>query len=200
MVPRRFIGLAIGLLLVFGLLFVVPSMQQNAWMQGYLMGQLAGGKDASSAALLPYMMHGGGPGFGGFAFLLLIPLGILFFVGVGKFMRYRAWQQGYGPGGPQGWHGGPGGWHRYGPPPWAQGQGAPQGQEQPQNPDQPQGQPGDQGQQGTPPWGQGTPPWAAWQQSPWGQQQGTPPWAQWQTPPQAPPAQPNPGAGDHPTE
>ncbi|MFN8499029.1 MAG: hypothetical protein U0641_14360 [Anaerolineae bacterium] len=195
MFPRRFIGIAIGLLLLFGLLFVVgPSMQHDAWMQGYLMGQLASGKDAGSAALLaPYMMQHGGPGFGGFGFFLLIPLGILFFVGIGKFMRYRAWQHGYGPGVP----GGPGGWHRHGPPPWAQGQPPQPGQGQPQHPDQPQGQP-EQGQPGTPPWGQGTPPWGAWQQSPWGQQPGAP-WGQWPTPPQTPPDQPAPGAGDRPT-
>ncbi|MFN8484534.1 MAG: hypothetical protein U0768_15960 [Anaerolineae bacterium] len=185
MFPRRFIGMAIGALLLFGLLFVVaPNMQRDAWMQGYLMGQLAGGKDAGAAALLaPYMMHSGGPGFGGgFGFLLLIPLGFLFFVGVGKFMRYRAWQHGYG-------HGGPGGWHRHGPPPWAQGQGAPQGQAQPQTPDQPQGPP-EGGQPQTPPWGQGGPPWAQWQQ---------PPWGQWQQPPQTPPP-PSSGSSDRPTE
>ena len=177
MFPRRFLAIAIGLLLIFGLLFVVPSMQRDAWMQGYLMGQMASGKDAGSAALLaPYMMRGG-PGFGGFGFFLLIPLGILFFVGLGKFMRFRAWQHGYGPGG----------WHHHGPPPWAQGQ-PPQGPAQPQTPDQPQGPPPESGQPGGPPWGQGTPPWAAWQQPPWG---ATP------TPP--PPQQPNPGASDRPT-
>ncbi len=190
MFPRRFLGIAIGVLLLFGLLFVVgPSMQRDAWMQGYLVGQMASGKDAGSAALLaPYMMHQGGPGFGGFGFFLLIPLAVLFFIGMGKFMRHRAWQHGYG-GGAQGWQGGPGGWHRHGPP-WAQGQ------PQPQNPDQPQGQPPEQGQTGTPPWGQGTPPWAAWQQPPWGQPSGAPPSNPWQGPPQSPPQPSAPGGSD----
>ena len=182
MFPRRFLGIAIGLLLIVGLLFVVPSMQRDAWMQGYLMGQLASGKDAGSTALLaPNMMHGYGPGFGGPGFFLLIPLGILFFIGLGKFMRHRAWQHGYG-------QGGPGGWHHHGPPPWAQGQ-PQQGQAQPQTPDQPQGPRPEQGQPSTPPWGPGTPPWAAWQQ---------PPWGQWQTPPQ-PSQPPTAGSGDRPT-
>ncbi|MEA3336330.1 MAG: hypothetical protein U9R25_10500 [Chloroflexota bacterium] len=72
------------------------AIRQDAWTEGYMMGQLAaGGGDGS---MLPYaMMAGGRSGSGGFALLLGIGLLFLLFMALGKGFRYKAMKTAGGP-------------------------------------------------------------------------------------------------------
>ena len=76
MYGRRFVWIAVAALLVFGLIFAfgMDSARQQAWMQGYMMGQMAagGGGAQSVTPLLPYMaLQSGRMGGGGGSPLLL---------------------------------------------------------------------------------------------------------------------------------
>ena len=67
MYGKRFLMKAlVGLLVIALLIGGASSLQRNAWMQGYMMGQLGAGGDGK--AVIPYMAYGlqgyGGPGFG----------------------------------------------------------------------------------------------------------------------------------------
>jgi hypothetical protein len=105
------------IVLLVGLLFLGASaIQQNAWNQGFMMGQLAAsGQDGTITPYLPYMMNQ--PGGSSF-FRVLFGLGLIFLLAavVARFLRPRAWR-GAGGGDMERWakH-----WHRHhGPrPPW----------------------------------------------------------------------------------
>ena len=161
MFPRRFVMVAVVGLVVFALLGAWSgSVQRDAWLQGYLVGQAAGGEGAKAAPLAPFLYGGygpfGGPRFGSNPFGFLFPLlffGLVIFglSRLGRFMAWQRWAAQGGPGGPQGPQGpgsegqapqfgqpyGPWGWHgRHGhrPPWWAQ---PPQSGQQPQSGDAP---------------------------------------------------------------
>jgi hypothetical protein len=95
MYGKRFLMKAlVGLLVIALLIGVASSMQRNAWMQGYMMGQLSAGGDGK--AVIPYMAYGlqgsGGPGLGGgLAILLGLGLLALLFVGFGRTFPGRRW-------------------------------------------------------------------------------------------------------------
>ena len=79
MVGKRFLMKAlVGLLVIALLIGGASSLQRNAWMQGYMMGQLGAGADGGTA--LPYMAYGlqgyGGPGLGG-GLAILFGIGLL---------------------------------------------------------------------------------------------------------------------------
>ena len=91
-----------GLLVIALLIGGASSLQRNAWMQGYMMGQLGAGADGGAA--IPYMAYGlqgyGGPGLGGGpAILIGIGLLALLFVGFSRVFLGRPWAM---QGGPQG--------------------------------------------------------------------------------------------------
>jgi hypothetical protein len=101
MVGKHFLMKALGGLLVIALLIGgASSLQRNAWMQGYMMGQLGAGADGGAA--IPYMAYGlqgyGGPGLGGGpAILLGIGLLALLFVGFSRVFHGRPWAMQDGP-------------------------------------------------------------------------------------------------------
>ena len=69
MYGKRFLMKAlVGLLVIALLMGGVSSLQRNAWMQGYMMGQLGAGGDGGAA--IPYIAYGlqgyGGPHLGVF--------------------------------------------------------------------------------------------------------------------------------------
>ena len=103
MVGKRFLMKAlVGLLVIALLIGGASSLQRNAWMQGYMMGQLGAGTDGGAA--IPYMAYGlqsyGGPGLGGgLAILLGFGLLALLFIGFGRVFLGRPWAM---QGGPQG--------------------------------------------------------------------------------------------------
>jgi hypothetical protein len=79
MYGKRFLMKAlVGLLVIALLIGGASSLQRNAWMQGYMMGQLSGGGDGK--AVIPYMAYGlqgyGGPGLGG-GLAILLGVGLL---------------------------------------------------------------------------------------------------------------------------
>ncbi len=129
---RWIIPLVVGLA-ILGLLVVIPSMQQQAWMDGYLTGTLAAGKvDGGSAnPMLPYAYGGmpymygrggfGGPHFGGFGILGFILVAFLFF-GVLRFVVFGRMM--HGPWGRGRWDG-PRHHHGHGWPPDAGGRDGP---------------------------------------------------------------------------
>ena len=91
-----------GLLVIALLIGGASSLQRNAWMQGYMMGQLGAGADGGAA--VPYMAYGlqgsGGPGLGGgLAILLGLGLLALLFMGFSRVFLGRPWAM---QGGPQG--------------------------------------------------------------------------------------------------
>jgi hypothetical protein len=180
MFPRRILIAGLVALVILGLVVSGNAAQQReAWTQGFLVGRLSAGSSGSgSAAPLPpevypglaggygaygYGGYGAGPHFGGFGFLLLIGLGLLFFMFAGRFLRHNAWRHhgGWGPygGGPsqgdpakseaeQGekpwgahgpWWGGPGGGGPGWGAPWhgGPGWGAPTQERPAQDPEQP---------------------------------------------------------------
>jgi hypothetical protein len=103
MYGKRFLMKAlVGLLVIALLIGGASSLQRNAWMQGYMLGQLGTGADGGAA--LPYMAYGlqgyGGSGLGG-GLTILLGLGMLalLFVGFGRIFIGRS---GTMPGGPQG--------------------------------------------------------------------------------------------------
>ena len=108
MVGKRFLMKALAGLLVIALLMGgASSLQRNAWMQGYMIGQL--GANGGGSAAIPYMAYGlqgyGGPHLGGgLAILLGIGLLALLFMGFGRVFLGRPWAMQGGPqgGGPQG--------------------------------------------------------------------------------------------------
>jgi hypothetical protein len=108
MVGKRFLMKAlVGLLVIALLIGGASSLQRNAWMQGYMMGQLSAGGDGK--AVIPYMAYGlqgyGGSGMGGgLAILLGVGLLALLFMGFSRVFHGRPWaMQGGDPqGGPQG--------------------------------------------------------------------------------------------------
>jgi hypothetical protein len=95
MYGKRFLMKAlVGLLVIALLIGGASSLQRNAWMQGYMMGQLSAGSDGK--AVIPYMAYGtqgyGGPGLGGgLAILFGIGLLALLFVGFGRTFLGRRW-------------------------------------------------------------------------------------------------------------
>ncbi len=95
MYGKRFLMKAlVGLLVIALLIGGASSLQRNAWMQGYLMGQLSAGGDGSAA--LPYMAYGlqgyGGSGLGGgLAILFGIGLLALLVMSAGRFFFGRRW-------------------------------------------------------------------------------------------------------------
>jgi hypothetical protein len=103
MVGKRFLIKAlVGLLVIALLIGGASSLQRNAWMQGYMMGQL--GASGGGSAAIPYMAYGlqgyGGPGLGGgLAILLGLGLLALLFVGFSRIFIGRPWAM---QGGPQG--------------------------------------------------------------------------------------------------
>ena len=103
MVGKRFLMKAlVGLLVIALLIGGASSLQRNAWMQGYMMGQLGAGGDGG--AVIPYMAYGlqgyGGPGLGGgLAILLGVGLLALLFMGFSRVFLGRPWAM---QGGPQG--------------------------------------------------------------------------------------------------
>jgi hypothetical protein len=103
MVGKRFLMKAlVGLLVIALLIGGASSLQRNAWMQGYMLGQLGAGSDGGAA--IPYMAYGlqgyGGPGLGGgLAILLGVGLLALLFMGFGRVFLGRPWAM---QGGPQG--------------------------------------------------------------------------------------------------
>jgi hypothetical protein len=106
MVGKRFLMKAlVGLLVIALLIGGASSLQRNAWMQGYMMGQLSGGGDGK--AVIPYMAYGlqgyGGSGLGGgLAILLGVGLLALLFMGFSRVFRGGPWAMQGGPqGGPQ---------------------------------------------------------------------------------------------------
>ena len=106
MVGKRFLMKAlVGLLVIALLIGGASSLQRNAWMQGYMMGQLSAGGDGK--AVIPYMAYGlqgyGGSGLGGgLAILLGIGLLALLLIGFGRIFLGRPWAMHNGPqGGPQ---------------------------------------------------------------------------------------------------
>jgi hypothetical protein len=107
MYGKRFLMKAlVGLLVIALLIGGASSMQHNAWMQGYMMGQLSVGADGKAA--IPYMAYGlqgyGGPGLGGgLAMLLGVGLLALLFVGFSRIFLGGRWATPDGmPAGPQG--------------------------------------------------------------------------------------------------
>jgi len=103
MYGKRFLMKAlVGLLVIALLIGGASSLQRNAWMQGYMMGQL--GASGGGSAAIPYMAYGlqgyGGPGLGGgLAILLGVGLLALLFMGFSRVFHGRPWAT---PGGPQG--------------------------------------------------------------------------------------------------
>ena len=103
MYGKRFLMKAlVGLLVLALLISGASSLQRNAWMQGYMMGQLSAGGDGK--AVIPYMAYGlqgsGGPGLGGGLTILLgVGLLALLFVVFGRIFIGRPWAT---QGGPQG--------------------------------------------------------------------------------------------------
>ena len=103
MYGKRFLMKAlVGLLVIALLIGGASSLQRNAWMQGYMMGQLGAGADGGAA--IPYMAYGlqgyGGPGLGGgLAILLGLGLLALLFMGFSRVFLGRPWAM---QGGPQG--------------------------------------------------------------------------------------------------
>ena len=101
MVGKRFLMKAlVGLLVIALLIGGASSLQRNAWMQGYMMGQLGAGGDGK--AVIPYMAYGlqgyGGPGLGGgLAILLGIGLLALLFMGFSRVFLGRPWAMQGGP-------------------------------------------------------------------------------------------------------
>jgi hypothetical protein len=112
--------------MLLGLIFAgsAATAQRQAWMQGYMMGQMAGGTGSQQAApILPYLYGGqAGPWSGGFGSgspLLLIGGILLLFIG----LRFLFDGPGRRHGGSQ-----PGGteWaHAWRRPPWCERQAAP---------------------------------------------------------------------------
>jgi hypothetical protein len=102
MYGKRFLMKAlVGLLVIALLIGVSSSMQRNAWMQGYMMGQLSAGGDGKAVA--PYMAYSlqgyGGSGLGGgLAILLGVGLLALLFLGFGRIFLGGRWAT---PGGSQ---------------------------------------------------------------------------------------------------
>jgi len=103
MYGKRFLMKAlVGLLVIALLIGGASSLQRNAWMQGYMMGQLGAGADGGAA--IPYMAYGlqgyGGPGLGG-GLAILLGLGLLavLFMGFSRVFLGRPWAM---QGGPQG--------------------------------------------------------------------------------------------------
>ena len=107
---KRFLMKAlVGLLVIALLMGGASSLQRNAWMQGYMMGQLGAGADGGAA--IPYMAYGlqgyGGPHLGG-GLAILLGLGLLafLFMGFSRVFLGRPWaMQGSPQGGGQ--QGGP---------------------------------------------------------------------------------------------
>jgi hypothetical protein len=92
----------VGLLVIALLIGGASSLQHNAWMQGYMMGQLGAGSGGGAA--LPYMAYGlqgyGGPGLGGGLTILLgVGLLALLFMGFRRVFHGQPWAV---QGGPQG--------------------------------------------------------------------------------------------------
>ena len=90
----------VGLLVIALLIGGASSLQRNAWMQGYMMGQLSAGGDGKAA--IPYMAYGlqgyGGPGLGGgLAILLGVGLLALLFMGFSRVFLGRPWAMQGGP-------------------------------------------------------------------------------------------------------
>jgi len=106
MVGKRFLMKAlVGLLVIALLIGGASSLQRNAWMQGYMMGQL--GASGGGGAAIPYMAYGlqgyGGPGLGGGLTILLgVGLLALLFMGFSRVFHGGPWAMQGGPqGGPQ---------------------------------------------------------------------------------------------------
>jgi hypothetical protein len=103
MVGKRFLMKAlVGLLVIAHLIGGASSLQRNAWMQGYMMGQL--GASGDGKAVIPYMAYGlqgyGGPGLGGgLAIFLGVGVLALLFIGFSRVFHGRPWAT---PGSPQG--------------------------------------------------------------------------------------------------
>jgi hypothetical protein len=98
MYGRRLIGLAFVALLVIVVISTLGgAARQNAWMQGYMAGQLAAGSDGG-AALAPYMVPGSpftpGYGGGGISVGLFVGLGFLAlgFAFLARGRGHRHWQ------------------------------------------------------------------------------------------------------------
>jgi len=138
---RRYGLAAVVALLLLGLIFAfgADSARQQAWMQGYMMGQMAAdGGSQNLAPVMPYLAYGGGRMGGGFGSpLLLIGGGLMVLLGLKLIFG--------GPGHRHGWpkpgettepSGVPHGWHHC-PPWWGQQPQAPSG-ETPES--QPEGQ------------------------------------------------------------
>jgi hypothetical protein len=96
MFPKRFLIIGAVALLILGL-FVLPSVQRDAWMQGYLAGQLASQDGGKAAPIAPYLYpgYGGmgyGPHFGGFGALLGFLFLLFLIFGLGRFFMHWAWR------------------------------------------------------------------------------------------------------------
>jgi len=92
MAHSRFWRIGLGLLiLVIGLAAIGGAIQRNAWMQGYMMGQLAASGEGQ--ALAPYMPYGypGAHSIG--PWLLGIGLILVLMAMAGRFMRFHAWKK-----------------------------------------------------------------------------------------------------------
>jgi hypothetical protein len=104
---KRFLmKVLVGLFVIALLIGGASSLQRNAWMQGYMVGQLGAGADGGAA--MPYMAYGlqgyGGPHLGG-GLTILLGFGLLalLFMGFGRIFLGRSWAMQGGPeGGPQG--------------------------------------------------------------------------------------------------
>lgn len=129
----RFLLPIIGLFVVFSLIWSVGNnrrQEQEAWMQGYMAGQMSVQPQGEGGAIvnpMPYAMYGqgfrggwgGGPGFFG-----IIPVLLLGFVAF-KVIRgglFRRWQQAGGAAGFDGWGEHPRNHYR-GRGPWGEGYG-----------------------------------------------------------------------------
>lgn len=124
MYHRRFLGVALTVLIVIGLLIAGGSaIQRGAWTEGYMIGRLSAGGD--DGTVIPYAPYGFGyptRHFGFAPFLCTAGLFVLLLVMAGKFFRFWAWKQAGGPEGEEWTKHWAKHWRGHHGPPWCWGE------------------------------------------------------------------------------
>jgi hypothetical protein len=92
MVRSRFWRIGLGLLiLVIGLAAIGGAIQRDAWMQGYMMGQLAASGEGQVVS--PYMPYGYPGSHSIWPWVIGIGLVLVLMAMAGKFLRFHAWKK-----------------------------------------------------------------------------------------------------------